>query len=173
MHLCPHTFIAILHRKLSPLGMEYLQRNVRRCIYCLCMWCSLTYSERQENKTCTCWRIAVRTGSKHMPTERSSQTAGPATSLRVCVRERKKNTTKSALLIDARFELTGRHQTACMAGRSVAVSDSKSSSNATHPVFLRLHIQLVSNPGQRVDGFAQHWTVHTHTHIYNDSVITS
>lgn len=52
------------------------------------MWCSVTHYLSLTHITvpfghthtvCTCWRRVVRTGNKHMPTERSSQTAGPAT----------------------------------------------------------------------------------------------
>lgn len=39
----------------------------------------ITMSLVHTHTVCTCWRRVVRTGSKHMPTERSSQTAGPAT----------------------------------------------------------------------------------------------
>lgn len=41
---------------------------------------SLTHTTVSFTHTvCTCWRRVVRTGNKHKPTERSSQTAGPAT----------------------------------------------------------------------------------------------
>lgn len=78
-----------------------------------------------------------------MPTERSSQTAEPAT------REKKNK------FIDAKCALTGSAKTMCMAGGSADVHDSI---RAAHPIFLRLHIELITDPGQRMDGFGQHWT---------------
>lgn len=37
---------------------------------------------------------------------------------------------------------------------------------AAHPVFLRLYVELFSNPGQGMDGFGQHWRVHAHAHAH-------
>ncbi len=96
----------------------------------------ITVHVMQSRSVCTCWRKVVRTGSKHMPTERSSQTAGQAT------REKK---TKSVS--------TGSNTTICLAKGSVGMHVSI---RETHPIFLRLHIELVSDPGQRMDGFGQH-----------------
>lgn len=57
-----------------------------------------------------------------------------------------------------------------MAGGSVGVCDSV---RAAHPFFLRLHIQLITDPGQRMDGFGQHWTVHTDTQTHNIIITNS
>lgn len=69
----------------------------------------------------------------------------------------------SAPLIDAKFAPTGRNKTLCVAGGSGGVCDGV---RAAHPLFLRLHIELISDPGQRIDGFGQDWTVHTHRHTH-------
>lgn len=88
-----------------------------------------------------------------MPTERSSQTAGPAT------RERKNQNQHST------SAPTGRNKTIRMARGSVGLYDSI---RAAHPIILRLNIELITDPGQRMDGFGQHWTVHTHTDAQHD-----
>lgn len=67
------------------------------------------YSAIYKHTVCTCWRRGVRTGSKHMPSERSSQTAGPAK------REKKPNQHYSSTQV-----CTNRKQRyICMMGGSV------------------------------------------------------
>lgn len=77
-----------------------------------------------------------------MPTERSSQTARPTT--------REREETKSALLIYAERAPTGSNNIYAWQ-EEVLVN----SIRAAHPIFLRLYIQLITDPGQRVDGFGQ------------------
>lgn len=80
-----------------------------------------------------------------MPTERSSQTAGPAT------REEEK---KKVFI--AKCAPTGRNKTTYMGEGS---ADVDGSTRATHPILLWFHVELIADPGQRMDSFGQHWTV--------------
>lgn len=106
------------------------------------------------NTVCTCWRKVVRTGSKHMPTERSSQTAGRA--------RREKEKKRRISNIDRRKVCTNRKHTDDKHWkRKYAFTDD--SIKGAHPIFLRLNIEIVTDPGQRMDCFGQHWTVQTHT----------
>lgn len=109
---------------------------------------SLTRSviDWNESGACTCWRRVVRTGSKHMPTEKSSQTAAPATRER-CIQ---------ISTIRRRKQEVSKIYTWWLVGGSAGVSDSV---KAAHPVFLGLHVQLITDARQRMDSFGQHYWV--------------
>lgn len=75
------------------------------------------------------------------------------------LRERERETNKSTFFIDAKCAPTGSNKPICIVGGSDGVQVSV---RTAHPIFLRLNIQLIADPGQRMDGFGQYWTVQTH-----------